>query len=316
MGQGWRRTKQPAPRPSGRQRPVVSSTRPVYSYYASGRTVQSKTAESSRQPAEQPRQTWFGRLRPGKKHRYTVVSVVCSVVVVLSLARLLFVVPHSKVVVMHQNGTRLVVATQYDPADSERYAKAANAAIGRSVLNRIKPTVDTGGVARALQAQFPELESVSVEVPLVGNRPVVYVLAMAPIGLVETADGEYALTKGGVLLSAKTLPKTATIRLRDRASSGTLRGTRHYASSTMEFARVVWFQFTQAGYTVRYVELPQDAPYELDVYLADVPYRVRLNLQEPALEQSGGAVAVLKQLGATKPQQYVDMRVPGRAYYK
>jgi hypothetical protein len=34
------------------------------------------------------------------------------------------------------------------------------------------------------------------------------------------------------------------------------------------------------------------------------------------MQQSGGAVATLQQLGSTMPAQYVDMRVPGKAYYK
>ncbi|QQS18018.1 hypothetical protein IPL68_05200 [Candidatus Saccharibacteria bacterium] len=89
------------------------------------------------------------------------------------------------------------------------------------------------------------------------------------------------------------------------------------SASTVSFARTITYQLGQGGMSVARVELPADAPYEMRVRLTAKPYYLRFNLQADALQQSGGAIAVLRKTQNTQPiREYVDLRVLGRVYYK
>lgn len=307
---GWfSRKKQTAPLVPGRDRASVSAkTRPAYSYYA-GRTASTGSGHGSSQRAAAA-----SRAEPVRRSHllsvYNIVLAACTVVVVLCVVKLLAVSPQGKVVVTAADGypvSQLAV---------DAYTKAADTMLRSSVLNRGKLTLNTNGIARNLQKQFPELTSVVVTVPLVGNHPVIYVSPSKPSFTLQTASGFYSMDAKGYILAKLSAPIHGFTLLKEGSNRPIRPGSQYLASSTVAFSSTVLYELRQGGIAVSYLDLPTTAPYELDAYIQAKPYYIKFNLEGDALEESGAAVATLQQLGANTPGHYLDVRVAERAYYK
>jgi len=198
---------------------------------------------------------------------------------------------------------------------SDVYAAAAHRLLAGSITNRTKLTVNLGGTARSLEQQFPELQTVSVGVPLIGSRPIVYVQVAQPSVVLQTARGNYALNSSGLVLArVQTLPGDVPL-LSDQSTAMPQPGKQYLPSSTVRFVQTVAYQLKAAHLTVSTFVLPPQSPYELDIRLEGKAYLVRMNLAADALTQSGAVVATIQQF-ASDPGNYLDVRVPGRVYYK
>ncbi len=307
---GWfNRKKQTTPLVPGRDRMSTSvKTRPVYSYYA-GRTVSEKASGHTPQP-----RSVSSSAKPAARLRflsaYAIVVMVCTLVVVICIVKLLAVSPDSKIIVS--------AASDYPVSQlaTESYARAANVLLRGSLLNRSKLTLNSNGIASSLQKRFPELTSVVVTVPIVGNRPVIYVAPSRPSFTLQTGNGLYSMDAKGFVLAQLTTPAAGLTVLKEASNRTPRPGSQYLASSTVAFCVTVAYELKQGGISVAYLNLPTTAPYELDAYVTAKPYYIRFNIQADALQQSGAAVATLQQLGANTPGQYLDVRVSERAYYK
>ncbi|PID30446.1 hypothetical protein CSA80_02185 [Candidatus Saccharibacteria bacterium] len=300
----WGRTKKASqPLVPGRDRPQRQGATPVYTYY---NVRQSSVPLTGRERLSGGAEASGGGRRQSLLHNvllgvYLLVGLVCAV-------KVLAVSPHSKIVVA-ENQQSLAL-----PVDD--YAYAADAALKSSLLNRNKITLNTKGIASNLQAQFPELSSAVVSVPLVGNRPVVHVRPAPTLFVLQSSTGFYTLSNGGYVLARVAVPPAELVKLRETSARRPEAGKQFLPASTVAFAKTVVFQLTQHNMAVDRLELPAEAPYELRVWLVGKQYYVRFNLQADALTQSGGAVAVLQQLGAQAPAEYLDLRALGKVYYK
>ena len=285
----------------GRDRPAAEA-RPAYSYYASRAKPQGRSSEGRiALPIDENRTS----LKNLKQHT---ILILCLAVGLVCTGKVLLLIPSSKVVVVDTSQTLQL--------PTEAYAAAANKYLRSSVLNGNKLTLNTNGIARDMKRQFPELESVVVAVPLVGNRPVVYVSPTHAAFVLEAPTGLYTIGDEGYVLAKLRAPLDTLVHLKESSNRIPLVGKRFFPGSTISFALTVQYQLQKAGYTVQYMELPGASPYELAVYLDGKSYRIRFNLQADALQQSGGAVATLRQLAQNQPNEYLDMRTLGRAYYR
>jgi hypothetical protein len=150
----------------------------------------------------------------------------------------------------------------------------------------------------------------------VNSRPIIYIQPADPSLIIQTTYGNYTVNKSGLVLSAlTTLPPGVQVVV-DQSSLVARPGKLALPSSTVAFVQTVAYQFKAAGLNISAVVLPASNPYELDIRLEGKPYIIRFNLEADALTQSGAAIATLQQLGSTVPSTYIDVRVPGRVYYK
>ncbi len=295
----------------GRVRQAASpDTRQAFSYYSSPAATARRVEDRRGMPPPRSASTSQTPRRAIGLLRYSVL-LVCLVIAGVCLIKLLVITPSSRIVLSGQT-------PNYAKTSEQAYADKANALLGGSVLNRSKITLDTEGIAKEMKTTFPELESVVVTVPIVGNRPVIYIAPAHAVMRLETASGSYLLSSTGYAFEGDLTSSEAAglPRLLDLTGVRPEPDTPFLPISTVEFATTVNYQLTQAGITVESLMLPQGAPYELDVRVAGQPYIVKFNLEENAKEQSGAAVAVIKQLGGKTPASYIDVRVPGKAYYK
>ncbi|MBP9852627.1 MAG: hypothetical protein QG629_371 [Patescibacteria group bacterium] len=195
------------------------------------------------------------------------------------------------------------------------YAAYANTLLKESMLNRTKVTINTGGIERAMQQKFPELESVVVTVPLLGGRPIVYVLPTPALVSIETTKGTFSLGSNGRVIAK--IPEGANkgLVIRDLSGVPPEVGKDLLPSSTMRFIQMLEYQFSKANMPIQALTLPNASLFELDAVVAGKGGTVKFNLEEDPKQQSGAALAVIRRLNTT-PWQYIDVRVPERVYYK
>ena len=283
-----------------------SATSPAFSYY-------------SNRPPETPRVRAVQRVEQSKRgrgRRLPRLSLAGApfwplvVVVVVCAAKVLILSTHPKIVVV---GKTTVSSSYIHSTDA--YTAAAQRALASSLTNHTKLTVDLGGTARTLERQFPELQTVSLGVPLISNRPIVYVQIAQPSIVLQTGGGNYALNASGLALArVQALPNDVPL-LSDQSGTTPSPGKQYLPSSTVNFVQTVAYQLKAKHLAVSTFVLPAQSPYELDVRLEGKAYLLRMNLTTDALTQSGAAIATLDQLSAD-PGSYLDVRVPGRVYYK
>lgn len=293
----------------GRDRRQVERTggSPAFSYYNKrggfemrerrepGRVEQPETGKKRRLPRSLAQVPFWGLMT---------LAAIC-------LVKVLFLSTSPQVVVL---GKTDVSATYLQTTTV--YAEAAHKLLAGSITSHSKLTVNLNGTSVALERQFPELQAVSMTVPLVSSRPIVYVQIAQPSMVLQTGHGNYALNKSGfVLAKLHTIPSGVPLVV-DQSGGSPRPGKQYLASSTVGFVQTVSYQLAAAKLNVSTFVLPSSSLYELDVRLDGQPYSIKFSLQGDALIQSGAAIATVQQLGSTTPTQYVDVRVPDRVYYK
>jgi len=307
---GWslfRRNKQAKPLVPGRDRASASSKRQVYSYYSA------RPASNNRPAANKQGRGDKGHAKQQRLPRpsvYALVLGVCTILVLFSLGKVLIVSPESKIVVANSGENATIDTTQL-------YQTEADNLLGSSVLNRFKPTIDTNGIAADLQKQFPELSSVIISIPILGNRPVIYVSPTPATFTLETPRGYYSMDAKGYILQKLPNQDTSLILIKDTTNRTPEPGAQYLATSITTFANTVNFELEQGGIgTVDYLDLPVSAPYELVAHLKGKSFYIRFNLRADATQQGGAVIATLKYLGGKTPSSYIDARTPERIYYR
>jgi len=207
---------------------------------------------------------------------------------------------------------------------SEVYQRAAQGMFNEAATNRNKLTVDADRIAARLEKQFPELQQVSVSMPLIGATPNVYVKPAQPAMVLASSTGAYIVDQDGRALAevnaGTNLENLKVPSVTDQSGLGVKVGQQVLPRSAAAFISTVGEQLTSHGVTIQSMTLPAAAG-ELDVYVSGKPYFVKFNLEQgsedTAMVQVGTFLATLKKLqGGKQPGAYVDVRLEGRAYYK
>jgi hypothetical protein len=200
------------------------------------------------------------------------------------------------------------------------YQAAVDKLLADSIWNRNKITIDTGNISQQMLKQFPELSSVSVTLPLLAHRPVVYLQPTQPALLLIAHNGSYVLgTNGKALLTSDQLPPGHKLpQVTDESNLDVQLNRQVLTPDNVSFIQTVIAQLNAKRIAVSSMNLPP-ASSELVVHLTGQPYFVKFNLQNnDARQQVGTFLATLGQLQRqhAAPAHYVDVRVDGRAYYQ
>lgn len=228
---------------------------------------------------------------------------------------------------LHLSGSPKVVSlapasSGYFLQDDSVYQQAAAKLFTGSVFNSNKVTVNTVGIQTKLQQQFPELSDVSVTIPLMSHRPIVYFAPTTPSLILSTASGDFVLDNNGkALIRAEDVGDLSKLNLstaKDQSGLHIRAGDIALASSEVAFIRTVVAELNAKGVQVDSLTLPASA-YELDVKPTGAGYYVKFNMHaDTARQQSGTYLAVRQRLASqgVTPSSYIDVRLDGRAYYK
>jgi hypothetical protein len=233
------------------------------------------------------------------------------IVIIVCVVKILVLSSSPKIIVVGKSS----VTANYTQSN-DVYASAAHKLLASSITNHTKLTVNTNGVTQSLKREFPELVDVSMSIPLISNRPVVYVQPAMPTLVLQNGSSNYALNESGVVLAQLDSLPSGIPTIVDQSGIAPEPGKQVLPSGTVAFVQTVAYQLTAAHLAISTFILPAGSPYELDVRLEGRPYDIRFNLEADSLTQSGAAIATIGQLGSTVPSSYIDVRVPNRVYYK
>lgn len=202
------------------------------------------------------------------------------------------------------------------------YQAVADAALqAEGVRAKFKPTLDTASLRSRLLQSFPELQDVRVTLPLTSRRPLVHIVPAQPAFIVLSRTGSFVIdTQGKAIASQGSLAEVARGLPVVTDQSGLPAQLNHpvLSSASTAFILTVLAQLQAAGLKSSQITLPPAAS-EVDIHLAGQPYLVKFNMQRgQAREQAGTLLATQAQLVKQHitPQQYIDVRVEGRAYYQ
>lgn len=277
-----------------------------YSYYTAHRndpSAQGNATPSSsrlRSTAEPPKQRWYAK----KSVRFWAVLVIGAII----LVELTFLSSNGTVTVINSSGNL------DGGVDTAAYEATFDGLLASNVLNHNKLTIDANGITTEMQRAHPELESVTVITPLIGIRPSVYVRVSEPVFVLKQDASSYLLSAAGYIIAKKAVDSLPVVI--DETGESVQVAKQLLPSAHVTFMHTVWYQLTEQGIKVDALVLPQGKAFEVDVRLKDQPYYLKFNTTEDATRQSGAAVAVIQQLGSVTPKEYIDVRVPGRAYYR
>lgn len=210
----------------------------------------------------------------------------------------------------------------YLPHSMSQYSTLASEAIGSSLYNQNKLTLSNSDVAQYLKSRYPEIAYAAVTLPFIGSTPTVHIQLVTPALIYSTRGFNYVLDGNGTIicpLSTLSPPEASVLPSVQSSYNGPLKaGDQVLTNSNVLFIRIVKAALAAKNIGVNKMVLVPGAE-ELDVYPAAVPYFVKFNLyNNDPLQQVGTYLATVATLKAKNqvPQQYIDVRVDGRAYYK
>lgn len=299
-----------SPQSSGRQRRQPAGEAP--GYRASGRSQTDANPPRDRRLAQQAaagpaRSIWrFWAQRLG--------LLVLLTAVIISLFNILSLSTNAKVLPVGQQSKGSFLR------DQATYEAAADQFLAGSIWNRNKVTIDTGRFRQQMKSTFPELADVSLALPLLAHRPVVYLEPAQPAMVLSAANGSFVLdTNGRALLSSADLASTKGLpQVTDQSGLQIERNHQVLAADDVRFIQTVSRQLAAKRVGVAAMTLPPSSS-ELDVRITGQPYQVKFNLRDDdPRRQVGTYLATIATLQRQKvtPAKYVDVRVDGRAYYQ
>lgn len=275
---------------------------------------------SSRSPQPMRRQSVRTSNSVNKQSRGTSSSLVSSQQFVrVALIGLATVFVLFQLILLSPNSTIRVVLndspTTLNQKDTLIYKHEVDALLKESLLNRTKITLNSKGIATALQAKHPELRDVLIVPPVIGTSPIVSVTPSQPVAKLNVLGQTYSIDQNGYIVAMATSSKHLPL-ITDESSTAPQVGKQFLPGTTVTAVLQINQQFAVAGRNIEAYVLPAANLYELVVRPSESNYIIRFNLKSDIVQQSGAALATIQHLGSNQPKEYLDVRVQGRAYFK
>lgn len=288
---------------------TVSNSRPklAFSYYANR---PAKPQLGARRPL--PQDTVTSKVWALRLHQLP--SFVALIVVLLSVVYTLSLSSNPRVLMVGVTPSSLLRPLPV-------YQQAAEQQFKSSVLSQTKLTVDTLHIASQLKQAFPELEDVTIALPLMGRRPLVYIVPTTPALDLTGRNGSFILNQQGrAIMTTDKAPQRITQQLPtviDQSGLAIEPGQGVLPAGYVGFISTVIGQFKAKQLGIASLTLPA-ASSELDVRLSGQVYTIKMNLQDDARQQTGDFLVTKQKLEQDNqvPSSYFDVRIPGRVYYK
>ena len=198
------------------------------------------------------------------------------------------------------------------------YKSAAGGQLA-SFSNRNKITFNEPGFETALKKRFPEINSVQVELPLFSERPLVNLSIDRASLFLDSQGTRYvidasgrAVTKAMNLTNVKNLPV-----INDNSGYKASSGRQVISSDGVEFIDTLIAQCRASGIQIASMTLPA-VPQEIDLKAKGQSYFVKFFLGGDIMTQAGQYLAARHHFNETnqQPSAYLDVRVPGKVFYK
>jgi len=285
-----------------RQR-VSSATKsqgtPINKYYRSGSEIDRNNS---------PFRLSDKRAKKHKRRRFVVgfVDIVLCIAVIAAFTYSLLVSDSAKVVVN---------TNVYRP--QSQYQRAVDNQLS-SIKNRNKLSFDEAALIKSLKSNYPEISSVSVELPVITQQPTVSLDIAKPSFFLKNMGRILVVNLQGTAIGYSTdfanINKLPTVT--DDSGYKASPGIQVLTSSNVAFINNLIAQCRRAKVEIKSLSLPNQAQ-ELDLRTND-PYLIKFYLGGDSLNQAGEFLAARHFFSKNKivPFSYLDVRVPGKVFYK
>lgn len=202
------------------------------------------------------------------------------------------------------------------------YQKAAEDLLKSKLANRSKISFNGQQLAEHLQDKFSEIKTVNVSTPLVRHRPVIELSLASPALVFVSGSTTYLLDERGIVLfdTKQTSHQVETSQLpvvSDQTSFSVEINKPALSSGQVQFVNEIVRQTADKKLEITSMELVGGGG-QLDVRFKDLRYKVKFNFYEEGRRSAGAFLAAKEQLEleGTQPSEYIDVRIPTRAYVK
>ena len=250
------------------------------------------------------------------KHLPTIIS---TIVILFCFGYELVLTTNPKIVILKDDSANFLLKPPVV------YINAASKLFKQSLSDQNKLTINTGYISERLQKMFPELNSVSVTLPVLGHRPIIYLDPATPSLILDTqSSGDYLIDSYGKALvnleNVKVPQSVSFYTVKDQTGLKVNVGQDVLSTSDINFIQYVAAETKANSLNIKYMILPPQSR-ELDIYFNNEPYYVKFNLDtSSAMKQQVGTFLATREYliksNSPTPSQYIDVRVTGRAYYK
>jgi hypothetical protein len=285
---------------------VPGSDRSVFSYYQNRVIPDSDSVKATSEREKK---------RASQVKRHHIPMIITLLVIAACFMYILTLSSNPKVIVVNEQDQ----ATASLLRSPQVYESAIHKMLESSVFNKSKITVNTTGLARSIQTEFPEVSEAIVSLPLVNRRPVVYLQITQPAFLLTSAQDTYAIDPSGrvIMKGDSTLPHSDLAKIDDQTGQKPEIGKAFLPASQVKFMQDIQAQLKAKGVSDLSFTLPA-IPDEAYLKIAGKSYIVKLTFSGDPRLQVGTFLAVRQKLETDKvnPAEYIDVRVEDRAYYK
>lgn len=217
---------------------------------------------------------------------------------------------------------KVVITGEQGPLrDGSQYSRLVSDSTNH-IQSRSKLTINRQKITNELTAKFPELRRTTVTTPLFSNRAVVRLEVSRPELVLSSGSDTFLLDTRGVSL-LNTAKEHALVKsdalpvVTDQSNTPISLGKRALTSAQVAFILELNHQSQAKNLNTVSINLSAGAG-ELVVRYADIPYFVKYNINEDARKSFGTFYATKEYIERTnvKPAEYIDVRIPERAYLK
>lgn len=208
------------------------------------------------------------------------------------------------------------------PRNKKSYEEGVNMQLKSSIFYRNKITFDSASVIEKIKNEFPEVNSVNIKVSPFRHRPVIELALAKPTGRLISGNKAYILDEEGTVLfdqdeASSTLDIGSLLTISDDSGQAVEFGKPALSAVQISFLREVIGQTKAKGLKAQSFTLSRGGT-ELDVRFASLDYYVKFSFTSDARQSSGAFIALEEQLkkDGTNPSQYIDLRIPEKAFIK
>lgn len=288
------------------RRQQQAGTRPVvFSYYARGNTSGSESTARNTGDSKK-------YLKP-KPKLVSIPSYMAFVIMAGAVIYALILQPNARISVPDKAGTIY--------RSPDQYQKAINSLWRRSILNRTKLTVRSADIERDIRTQFAEINTVKIELPLLGHRPAIFLEPAKPALKLISRNGSFYLDEHGKVLARTTEVNQNQLDLPliiDESAIPAEPGKSVIADPEAQFLHKLSEHLTAEQIQYESIVLPATAAKEADVRLAGQKYILKFSVLSDPRQAVGSYIAIRDKLSNEKitPAEYIDLRVEEKIFYK
>jgi hypothetical protein len=242
-----------------------------------------------------------------KKYLYGTVDIIIAIVLVGLLMYSLVLKPEPQV---RTENYMYHSKLQYESEISKFFG---------GINNSNKLSFNGQRINQEIRKRFPEVKNSSIELPFFDQKPIVWLNISEPAFKLVTVKHEYIVDmQGKIVGNAMDYPNIKGLQsVIDQSGYETSEGNQILSWQSVGFINQVTTQLKAAHVPVDTLILPPKAQ-ELDLKTTDKAYIVKFYLGGDALIQTGQLMAARHNFDKKGggPGEYLDVRVPGKIFYK